>query len=109
MQGTIFLHRSPQFLSPPLFAPTPLAQCPITHHPHCTSAFTTPHHTAQHHTHTAQRCTTSAYPFGFGQCCRYAPHHRALSKHLKPPSTPLTTPSPQLTTTLHTVAQRSQK
>src|SRR5690554_375417 len=109
MQGTIFLHLSPQFLSPPLFAPTPLAQCPINHHPHCTSTFTTPHHTAQHHTHTAQRCTTSAYPFGFGQCCRYAPHLSRTTEHLPHDKQHLQATSPQLTTTLHTVAQRSQK
>src|SRR5690554_777474 len=86
----------------PPFRPSPLAQCPINHHPHCTSTFTTPHHTAQHHTHTAQRCTTSAHPFGFGQCCRYAPHLPHDKQHLQ-------ATSPQLTTTLHTVAQRSQK
>src|SRR5690554_5752884 len=103
MQGTIFLHLSPQFQSPP-FSPLPPCSMPDYHHPHYTSPFTTPHHTAQHHTHTAQRCTTSAYPFGFGQCCRYAPHHRALSKHLKPPSTRQTAPTSHFTTTHHNTA-----
>src|SRR5690554_5318501 len=89
----------------PPFRPSPLAQCPINHHPHCTSPFTTPHHTAQRHTHTSQRCTTSAYPFGFGQCCRYAPHLNAPTDHLQRHSPQLHHNSPQHCTQSHNVVK----
>src|SRR5690554_773744 len=54
MQGTIFLHLSPQFLSPPFFAPTPLLNArlpPPTLHIRL-------HHPAPHRTTPHTHCTT---------------------------------------------------
>src|SRR5690554_713944 len=102
MQGTIFLHLSPQFLSPPFSPLPPLAQCPINHHPHCTSPFTTPHHTT-HTTHTLHNVAQREHtPLALGSAVATLRTFKALKATFH-------TTSPQLTTTLHTVAQRSQK
>src|SRR5690554_5780122 len=87
----------------PPFRPYPLAQCPITtthitHHP--SPPRTTPH---TPHTH----CTTLhsvSIPLWLWAVLSL---RSALSKHLKPPSTPLHHNSPQHCTQLHNVVKSS--
>src|SRR5690554_5635307 len=98
MQGTIFLHLSPQFLSPPF---SPLPPCSMPDYPPPTLHITL-HHPAPHRTTPHTHCTTLHHLSTPLWLWAVLSLRSALRTHHRPPNT-------QLTTTLHTVAQRSQK